>query len=51
MKELNLPLKLIRLIEISITEKFVKIMVGSAETEPMLIKLVKTGILNITDSI
>lgn len=38
MEEFKLPQKLIRLIGISITETFVKIKVGSAETEPILIK-------------
>jgi hypothetical protein len=38
LKEFNLPLKLISLIEMSITETFIKIKVGVAETELILIK-------------
>lgn len=38
LKEFNLPQILIRVIEINITEIFVKIKVGTAETESILIK-------------
>jgi len=38
LNEFNLPQKLIRLINISITESFIKVNVGRAETEPILIK-------------
>jgi hypothetical protein len=38
LKEFNLPHKLISLIEMSITETFVKIKVGAAATEPILVK-------------
>jgi hypothetical protein len=38
LKELNLPHKLISLIEMSITETFVKIKVGAAEIEPIQVK-------------
>jgi len=47
LNEFNLPHKLISLIEISITETFVKI--GAAETEPIQ---VKSGLrLHITNSV
>lgn len=38
MKEFNFPKKLIKLVEISIMETFIKIKVGSSETEPILVK-------------
>jgi len=38
MREFNFPQKLIKLVEISIMETFIKVKLGSSQTEPILVK-------------